>query len=242
MITDAATAFGRAIAEKLANDGFALVLNRPDGIHEPFHLDAKVTNNALTTPTLVEQLRDEIDGEFGRLDVVVHNQNRIEPVTIESCDDETFSRVLDENVRTAFWCTQVLGGYMGQAGAGQIVYISSIHDEKPTASSFLYSASKGAIKMLCREAALDLGRRGLCVNVIEMGPIAGDDERFASDLSDVYRDYQHKVPSTILGTPEDLANMVSFLASDASRFMNGAEIRMDGGFMLHYMDHKMKRV
>jgi glucose 1-dehydrogenase len=186
-------------------------------------------------------VRDRIGQRFGRLDILVHNHNVVERVRVEDCGESTYQRLLDANAKTAFLCTKVLGGWMAETGGGRIVYVSSIHGEKPTGASFVYAVAKGAVKMLCHEAALELGRHGVRANLIEMGPVAGDDERFASEITDIYRDYRYKVPFAELGTYDDLAHLVWFLALDESRFLNGSAIRLDGGFVLHYMDHKMKR-
>lgn len=148
---------------------------------------------------------------------------------------------MDENVKSAFLCTQILGKFVAESGGGAVVFVGSIHDQKPTGSAFLFSVSKGAIQMLSKEAALELGRMGVRVNVVEMGPVAGDDERFRSDISDVYLDYRYRVPAAELGTYEDLAKTIRFIVSDDAKYLNGADIRLDGGFTLHYLDHKMKR-
>lgn len=95
--------------------------------------------------------------------------------------------------------------------------------------------------MLAKEAALVLGRSGVSVNTIELGPIAGDNEQFESSLSTLYNDYEYKVPNAVLGNYDDLAELILFLSSDESRYMNGSDIRLDGGFLLHYMNFKMKR-
>jgi glucose 1-dehydrogenase len=249
-ISDADSTSGRAIASTMARDGFGVVLNsKSDGneLHETLNalyrkdVPALVTNSALRTTADVEAIQSQIADTFGRLDVIVHNQNRVERLSIETCPIDTAIDVLDENVKTAFLCAQVLGKYVADCGGGSVVFVGSIHDEKPTGSAFLYSISKGAIQMLCREAALELGRMNVRVNVIEMGPVDGDEVRFESELSDIYIDYQSKVPSATLTTMDDLAEMVSFLVSSRAKHLNGTDIRIDGGFTLHYLDHKMKR-
>lgn len=125
--------------------------------------------------------------------------------------------------------------------AGKIIYVSTIHAEKPTGSAFTYSIAKGAVKMLSKEASLVLGRYGVSVNTIELGPLPSDNAIFQSTLSTLYDDYEYKVPNALLGSDEDLAELVAFLSSDYSRYMNGADIRLDGGFLLHYMNFKMKK-
>lgn len=95
--------------------------------------------------------------------------------------------------------------------------------------------------MLPKEAALVLGRFGVSVNTIELGPLEGDDELYQSTISTLYNEYEFKVPNAALGSYEDLAELVLFLASDEARYINGSDIRLDGGFLLHYMNFKMKR-
>lgn len=240
---------GRSIARKLASEGASLVLNSATGgttfasDMEAFARDGVrvlMTSCPLRHADEVQLVAEQVMQAFGHLDILVHNSDCLEVCTVEDCSEAAFQQVLDGNAKTAFLCTQIFGRTMSEQGNGQIVYVSSIHAEKPTGSAFLYSASMGAIKMLCREAALHLGRHGVRVNAIEMGPVAGDDARFASEISDLYLDYDRKVPSAVLGTPEDLANLVCFLCLPDARYLNGADIRLDGGFLLHYMDHKMK--
>jgi glucose 1-dehydrogenase len=79
------------------------------------------------------------------------------------------------------------------------------------------------------------------VNVIEMGPVEGDDYTFRSQISSLYEDYEYKVPNAVLGTVEDTAHLLLYLCSEEARYINGADIRMDGGFLMHYIDFKMKR-
>lgn len=249
-ISDADSPSGRAIAATLADAGMALALNSAsDGVSIADDVAAYaqqmtptwVTASSLQSTNQVIEVRDHIRHQFGRLDVVVHNHNRVERISIETCPPEFAQSVLDENVKSAFLCTQILGPLIGESGGGSVVFVGSIHSEKPTGSAFLYSVSKGAVQMLCREAALELGRMNVRANVIAMGPIDGDGERFESALSDLYLDYPYKIPLGTLGTLDDLAKMVRFVASDDAKYLNGADIRLDGGFTLHYLDHKMKR-
>ncbi|MCL6444639.1 MAG: SDR family oxidoreductase [Alicyclobacillus sp.] len=249
VITDADDEFGQAVARRLAADGMHLVLNSRGfaqtmasaaQLERQHRIKVLVTRFDLTRSAGVEAFLAQIEDTFGGLSLFVHTNRAVVRMSIEACDDALFQSTLDANVTTAFLCTQIIGKRMAEAGSGQVVYVGSIHCEKPTGSAFLFSVSQGAVQMLCREAALELGRHGVRVNFVEMGPVAGDDERFASELSDLYLNYRRKIPAAELGTPEDLASVVSFLASSDARFVNGAEIRVDGGFLLHYMDHKMK--
>lgn len=247
-ITDADSNSGQSIIKRLAAEGTQFILNSvSDGKALQAQLEALkqqgtnalIINIDLCSSEAVNTMLEEMAEQIGTVDILIHNNNLIKPASVETCEEDLFLEILNTNAKTAFVCTQEVGRHMAKKKHGKVVYVNSIHAEKPTGSSFAYSASKAAVKMLSKEAALNLGRDGINVNSIEMGPIEGDDEVFGGGTSSLYDYYQYKVPSTKLGTDDDLANVVTFLCSDDARYMNGADIRLDGGFLLHYMDAKI---
>lgn len=191
--------------------------------------------------TQIGELLDRADLLWGAVDVLVHNRSLVKPASVETSEEALFRELLDMNAKSAFVAAQTVGARMAARGSGAILFIGSIHAEKPTGSSFAYSAAKGAVQMLSREASLALGRRGIRVNHIQLGPVLGDDERFASGISTLYEDYRYKVPGAELVTYDDLARLVIFLAGDDAKTLNGADIRLDGGFLNHYLDVKMNK-
>ncbi|WP_178021579.1 SDR family NAD(P)-dependent oxidoreductase [uncultured Paenibacillus sp.] len=250
LITDADNPAGKAMIRRFAEDGAHFLLNSmSNGKEATAEIDmAKasgsiviVKNVDLSVEANVSELVLLAERELGTLNVLIHNNDKLVPMTIEAGSEATFLEVINANAKSAFLCAQAAGKAMAARESGCILFVSSIHAEKPTGSSFAYSASKGAVKMLAKEAALELGRHGIRVNTIEAGPVEGDDERFRSTLTTLYRSYETKIPSARLGTAEDIANVARFLASDEARFVNGADLRLDGGFLLHYLDQKMKR-
>lgn len=249
-ITDADADSGKALIKQFSNEGAHFILNSPsdgEAIKENLaycknkNLEALVVNIDLCNTEKVNIMLQSAAQRIGTVDIFIHNNNVVIPASVETCDEDIFLHVMDSNTKSAFICTQVVGKQMVEKQSGTVIYISSIHAEKPTGSSFLYSISKGAIKLLNREAALILGRHGVNVNTIELGPVEGDHERFKSDISDLYDSYQYKVPNAVLGDHEDLANLALFLSTNEAHYINGADIRLDGGFILHYMDHQMKK-
>jgi glucose 1-dehydrogenase len=249
-ITDADSGSGKAILHQLSNEGAHFILNSPSN-GEEIRLDMEQCHAAGSKTVVINVdlcSRSELDAaleqaaqQLGSVDVLVHNNNLVKPISVETGEEEVFFEMLNANAKTAFVCTQSVGKMMIARQSGRIIYVTSIHAEKPNGSSFAYSASKGAVKMLASEVTLLLGRHGVTVNSIELGPIEGDDLAFASTFSTLYESYQSKIPNTVMGTYEDLASLVLYLASDESRYVNGAAIRLDGGFLNHYMDHKMKK-
>ncbi|TBL71600.1 SDR family NAD(P)-dependent oxidoreductase [Paenibacillus thalictri] len=249
-ITDADSASGKTLIRRLADEGADFIVNSASaGVSIDEELaycrvagaQALVFSADLCRFTEVDGMLEEAERQLGRVDVLVHNHNLIVPMQVESCDEAAFVQVMNTNAKSAFLCTQAAGKRMAAAGSGSIVYVSSVHAHKPTGSSFAYSVSKSAVNMLAREAALELGRCGVNVNTIELGPVEGDDTLFSSEVSSLYESYIYKVPGAKPVTYRDLADCVAYLAADSSRYLNGAELRLDGGFLLHYMDHKMKR-
>ncbi len=249
-ITEADNPSGRALITRLASEGARFLLNSAsNGQAIQSELERcqsegasalVIQINACKSSEVNEALSQAAE-QLGTVDVLIHNNNLVEPGSVAYGDEEWFKRILNANAKSAFICTQAVGKQMVSKNYGKVVYISSIHAEKPTGSSFAYSASKGAVKMLSREAALKLGRHGVTVNTIEFGPVEGDNEVFHSEISSLYEDYTYKVPDAVLGTHEDLAELALFLSTDQSRYMNGADIRLDGGFLMHYLDLRMKK-
>ena len=248
-ITDADSLSGQTLVDHLAAEGAHFILNSSSGRAEIQDLaercqavgsQAMVVQADLARSPEVRKILDEAEKQLGTVDILIHNNNIVIPASVESCDESTFLHTMNFNTKSAFVCAQAVGKQMAARQSGKMIFVSSIHAEKPTGSSFAYSVSRGALKLLVREAALELGRFGICVNSIEMGPVEGDDVKFQSSISTLYDHYRFKIPNAVVGSYDDLAHCVLFLATDEARYINGADIRLDGGFLLHYMDHKMK--
>ncbi|MGO4109798.1 SDR family NAD(P)-dependent oxidoreductase [Paenibacillus sp. YAF4_2] len=249
-IADADSWSGKGLIARFIQNGTDLILNslQDDKEWEDVLVSCTaagskvlVTHADLCSSRDLSTMLDQAEKLLGPVDVMIHNCCTIRPTHVESCEESEFVEIMQRNAKSAFFCTQALGRRMAARGSGSIIYVSSIHNEKPTGASFAYSASQGAVKMLAHEAALFLGRFGIRVNVIEMGPIEGSDVTFQSELSGLYDDYRYKVPSALLGTDTDLAELAFFLTGEEAGYLNGADIRLDGGFLLHYMDYRMNK-
>jgi NAD(P)-dependent dehydrogenase (short-subunit alcohol dehydrogenase family) len=245
LVSDGGNPVGLGIASRLRDRGFLVAVNLPGGVDgPPTGSDDLVFVRPAVTAGDAAGLVADVVGAAGRLDALVLTADVLIPVRVEDGEEAVFQEVLDRNVKTAFFLSQAAARVMDQGAGGPggaIVYVGSIHGEKPTGVSFAYAAAMGALKMLSREAALDLGRRGVRVNLLEVGALQDADQRLSSNLSDVYADYARKIPlPSGPGGSEDVAEAVLFLLSPEAHFLHGAEIRLDGGFTLHYMDHKMR--
>lgn len=202
----------------------------------------------VTRPEDVDRLRDAALERFGRIDVLVNNaaiddkfssdgaaQSRFENYSLER-----FRRQLDVNVTGVFLCCQRLGGVMAERGYGSIINVAStyalvaprqdLYQREDGSQAFwkgpAYPASKGAVLQLTRFLAAYWGERGVRVNALCPGGVeAGQDAHFRGR-------YAERTPLKRMATPADYRGALTFLASDASAYMTGASLVVDGGFTI----------
>ena len=168
---------------------------------------------------------------FGKLDILVNNAGIIVQSTIEDMTVELWDKVMDVNAKGVFLGTKTAIPYMKEAGGGSIVNISSISgivgQDNVNAG---YNASKGAVRIFTKAAAVQYAKENIRVNSIHPGPIAtpmtaegrADPERVALTAE--------RTPLGRYGEPEEVANAVLFLASDEASYVTGSEIVVDGGY------------
>ena len=240
-ITDAGSASSRRIASKLRDEGAVVVCNYFPARFTATEDAAMSTGADPASFEAINNAASAILERYGRIDVLVHNNNKIITASLEDCTDEQFDLSLGYNVKSAYLYTQVVGRIMKAARCGNIVFVSSIHDEKPCGGAFSYSIAKGALKMLAKEMVLDMGPYNVRVNIIEAGPMEGEEKLFYSDMSPLYEHTIEKIANKKLGSMEDIANAVLFFASDDCSFANGSELRLDGGFLLAYYPRRINR-
>ena len=193
----------------------------------------------------LEQARDTIHSSFGIPDVLVHAAGGNRPGAtvlpdgdVFALDEHEFDAVVDLNLAGTLRPTLVLGKAMAERGKGSIVTISSMAAARPLTRVVGYSASKAGVENLTRWLAIELARRhgpGVRVNAIAPGFFVTEQNRALLTDPDGSptprgRDVLAHTPLGRFGEPDDLAGVVVWLASDASRFVTGAVIPVDGGF------------
>jgi glucose 1-dehydrogenase len=235
IITDASQAAAKAIADRLEAHGAIVVRNYPRRAEAPLPENKLVYNLDTCVLADMQKLFNIVNEKCGGVDYLVHTDNVIFRSSLENISEEDFKQVVDMNAKSAFITTKVFGEHAPKKG-GAILYLSSVHDEKPTGCAFTYSIGKGAVKMLCKEMALFFGRRGTRVNLIEMDCLKGEEELLDSIISQFHYDSETKIPLGRRGVPEDISSLAEFLLSDEAAYINGAEIRVDGGHILYHLD------
>ena len=239
-VTQADTAQGAALALRFAKEGANLVLGfaGEDLVQRVEAAGAKalVVRPDMLTYEGAQKMVDEVKAAFGRIDALIFNNNDVVKTGIENLTKEVFESQLNANAKAAFVLARVVGLHMAEYGNGKIVFVSSIHCDKPTGSAVMYSISKGCINMLCKECALFFGRKGIQTNLIEAGAVEGDDKKFESEFSPLYAIgyMEERIPRRKAGSNDEIAAVAAFLASEEASFVNGASVRADGGFELFY--------
>ena len=248
LVTGAARGIGAACATVLAREGAQVVLT--DVLAERGEAKAADLRQAghralfrsldVTDERAWDGVMRDVIGEFGKIDVVVNNAGITMARTIEDLTVEEFRHVLNVNLLSCFIGTQKGIAHMKASGGGSIVNIASNSTATVVPLTTAYSPSKAAVANLTKVAALHcaLARFNIRVNSVHPGPtetemLTGGAAR-AVDLPQVKRLIE-AIPTGRMGQPEEIANVVAFLASDASSYMTAAEVFVDGGLTVSMM-------
>ena len=231
LVTGADTGIGWAVARRLQRDGFAIAFHtRDDGPESRERLGE--LSGAGRAHWLVGDLRDaevparlveEAVAELGRIDVLVNNAGVTSTGPVLELTADDFDEIFSTDVRGPFLLSVAAATWMREHGGGVIVNNTSVHEHRPRIGFALYSSAKAALGMLTRQLALELAPDGIRVNAVAPGAIATARNKEADEVGDT-------VPLGRPGEPEEIAAVVSFLAGDASSYMSGASVLVDGGF------------
>ncbi len=176
---------------------------------------------------------------FGRVDVLVNNAGITRARPLLEADEAFWDMVLDTNLKSAFMMSRLVVADMLERGAGAIVNVSSVHAEQTVGRHAAYAASKAGMAGMTRALAMEFGPKGLRVNCILPGTIDTSlyprDNRPVDRAGWAPRTSEHQVPGR-LGSPDEIAAAVCFLASDEAAFVNGATLAADGGLLCKLWD------
>lgn len=238
-VTGASRGLGRAIALGFAASGadVALTARSADAVERvadevrELGREALVLTGSVSDGQQVEAAVNAMQERWGRLDALV-NCAGVSPIfkKAQYVEDEEWRHVIDVNVTGTFLCAREAGRLMLEAGSGAVVNVSSIHGQVGMARMAPYSASKGAVDALTRTLALEWAEQGVRINALSPG-------YFETDMTEALRDHEkwrahllERIPLGRFGAPEDLVSAALFLASDASAFMTGSNVVVDGGW------------
>ena len=238
LVTGSSRGLGLAMATALAQAGAAVVLNARDsvalGVAAQDLAATGATVNAVafdvTSRDSINEAVTYIEDEIGPIDILVNNAGMQFRSSLEAFPPEKFDQVLATNLTSVFNVSQPVARYMIARGHGKIINICSLLAELSRPSVAPYAATKGAVANLTRGMAVDWAKHGLNINGIAPGYFATElndallkDDKFNSWI-------ETRTPMGRWGQPEELGGTAVFLASEASRFVNGHILYVDGAF------------
>jgi 3-oxoacyl-[acyl-carrier protein] reductase len=233
LITGASRGIGAAIARRLAADGATVAIHYRSGQAAAEALAQEIGKAAafqadITQPAEALRLAEAVAAQFGRIDILVNNAGIIEPGLFGAIDPASFERQFTINTLSVLLMMQAAVPHFPASG-GRVVNISSSLAMAPLESTVVYSASKAAVNTLTQGFARELGKKRITVNAVAPGATETD---MTADLDPAIKDrISSATPLGRWAKPEDIADTVAFLASDAARFITGRIITVDGGLI-----------
>lgn len=255
LVTGSSQGIGQAIAIRLAQEGASIAINyrsSPEGAEETLQKvqaaggqcytaqcpKQGVTIQAdLSQVSEAQQLVSESIEQFGRLDILVNNAGIEKNADFWDVSEADYDKVTDVNIKGAFFTTQAFVKHLKETNRpGKVINISSVHEELPFPHFTSYCVSKGGLKMMMRNLAIELAPLGITVNNVAPGaietPINKDLLNDKEKLSAVLKN----IPLGRLGQPEDVAGLVAFLASSDADYVTGSTFYVDGGLLWNYQE------
>lgn len=243
LVTGSSRGIGRAVAARLAREGARVVVNHPgerDAADELVHEIEEAGGEAFAIAADVSQ-RDQVRllfaeamGRWGRLDILVNNAGICPFVDWFDMTEALWRQVQDVNLNGTFFCSQEASRiFRDQGQGGRIISMSSISALVGGSFQTHYTPTKAGIRSLMQSLAIVLGPYGITCNSILPGTILTDINRTYYDVPGQRESDVSRIPLGRLGSPEDIAGVVAFLASDDAAYVNGADILVDGGLFVN---------
>lgn len=235
LVTGASRGIGRAIAERLGQQGAAVAINYSSNETEARKVVAAIESgggkafaikaDVGSVPEIV-RLFDETISHFGRIDVLVNNAGVMFTKPVSATSEAEFDRIFAINVKGTFFACQQAATRLAEGG--RIINLSSSTTARLMPTYGAYVATKGAVEQLTRSMAKELGPRGITINAVSPGPT--ETELFLEGKTPEQLQQAGNLSAFgRIGQPVEIAEVIAFLASDASRWITGQNIRINGG-------------
>lgn len=241
IVTGGSGGIGAAIALELAKADVRVVIDyhsHPEGAEEVkkkivgFGSDALTVQADVSKPADLQKLVDGAVQKFGRLDILVNNAGVETRTTILDTTEAQYEKVLQVNLKSAFFGTQIAAKQMiKQGNGGRIINITSVHEDWPMPGNIAYCLSKGGMRMLTRTAGVELAKYNILV--VGVGPGAVATPINLSTMKDpvLLAKLNSAIPLGRMAKPEEIAGVVVFLAGPGGSYMTATTVFADGGIM-----------
>lgn len=239
IITGGTRGIGKQIALTFAKEGYNIAINYRTENEDLKNTKKEIEENNVKCFTFqgdvtnfkdCEQFVKQIVEEFGNIDVLVNNAGITRDTLLMRMKEEDFKQVIDTNLIGTFNVTKNVISYMMKARSGRIINISSVVGISGNAGQTNYAASKAGIIGFTKSLAKEVASRNITVNAVAPGFIETQMTDVLKD--DIKEEIAKKIPLKRMGTPQDVANVVKFLASNDSSYITGQVINIDGGMLM----------
>ena len=241
IVTGGNSGIGKAVALGLAKAGARIVI---DYVAHPEATDALEREIAaigdqsigvdadVSQPAELQKLVDAAVAKFGRLDVMVNNAGVETRTSVLDTTEAQYDKVLSINLKSAFFGTQIAARQMiRQGGGGRIINITSVHEDWPMPGNTAYCVAKGGMRMLTRTAGVELAPHGVLVVGVGPGAVATPINLSTMEDPALMAKLNSAIPLGRMARPEEIANVVAFLAGDGASYLAATTIFADGGMM-----------
>ena len=238
IITGASRGIGKGIAQTFAEHGANVAFTYSSSSESAMALQDELNNLGIKAKAYqsdaanfsdAQKLAEEILAEFGSIDILINNAGITKDNLLMRMGEEDFDKVIEVNLKSVFNMTKAVQRTMLKQRKGSIINMSSVVGVKGNAGQANYAASKAGIIGFSKSVALELGSRNIRCNVIAPGFI--ETEMTAKLDENTIKGWRDAIPLKRGGTPEDIANVCVFLASDLSAYVTGQTIHVDGGML-----------
>jgi glucose 1-dehydrogenase len=244
LVTGSSQGIGQGVAVRLAQEGAKIIVNyhsHPEGAEDTLKQirdagsDGIAVQADLGKTSEIDSLIQQSIAKYGQIDILVNNAGLEKRDSFWDVTESDYDLVLHVNLKGVFFTTQAfVKQLMARKAPGRVINMSSVHEELPFPHFASYCASKGGLKMLCRNLAIELAPYNITVNNVAPGAIEtpinakllNDKEKLAELLGNI--------PLRRLGKPEDVSGAVAFLASSDADYITGTTIIVDGGLLYNY--------
>jgi len=246
IVTGAGSGIGQGIAKRLGSEGAKVIVDyigKPDGAQETAQAvheaggQAEIVQADVTRIEDVHTLVDTAWARFGSADILVNNAGLEKKSAFWETSEADYDKVMSVNLRGPFFLSQAFVRRLKEAKRpGRIINISSVHEDMVFPGFATYCCSKGGLRMLMRDLAVELGPLGITVNNVAPGAIVTPINKSLLENKAELDALLANIPLGRLGSAADVAGLVAFLASDEAAYITGSTLVIDGGLIRSYRE------